>query len=573
MNVQTSAAEVLKPVADVIQLIPVDKIDPSPTNARKEFPKEYIAELGASMARDGQQQAGKVRPLKNGRFQLIFGECRWRGAKAAGVELYKAIVEEMDDERAERLCLIENLRRRELTVFEEAEHLKMLHEKHKVKMEDLAVQVGLAVRTLRENIKLATLNKAVRELVTRTENPMPVSLAKLIARVPAAEQISCSEAAEDYDGWLTHEQLEAHIREEYMVDLRSAPFALTLKGFACVAATCDECPRNAKNAKDEFPELKGAPVCTSPENYRKKVELYSKAVVDEAKKSGKKVLSAEESEAALTRSQGAYVPLSAETWVGNERKTFASMLPKKVELEKALAIDDEGNAVEVVKRVDLQEVLKKAGKKSAANSYELTGRHSSSGGGSSANEEQAKRRKKLLERRAVAALAIDALTEHQHTTAGDDVFVKLLGLGLTQGRIDNDGLQLMLKQWYGSEKKTDYGPNAAAALLETVKGTELRRTMVRIAMAGGLTAGGTWSDSHARELLGALKLYGLKLERFQAEAKKAKEAAAKPTLAHKKVTFADGSHHKKAAADLLDSPGVAKAKAKKKAAKAKKGGR
>lgn len=565
---QTSAVIAVKPlipIADVIQLIPVDKIDPSPRNARKEFPKEYIAELGASIARDGQQQAGKVRPLKNGRFQLIYGECRWRGAKGAGVELYKAVVEEMDDAKADRLCLIENLKRRDLSVFEEAEHLKMLHETHKVKIDDLAVQVGISVRGVYEALKLATLHKTVRDLVTREEKPMPVSLAKLISRLPQSQQIPCSESAEDYDGWLTHDQLEEHIRDEYLVDLRQAPFAVKLTGFPCLAATCADCPRNARNAKDEFPELKGADFCLSPENYKKKVDAFTKAVVADAKKSGKNVLSDQESEQALTRSAGPYVPLSTKVWVGNELKALSEVLPKKAELEKSLAIDDEGQAVEVAKKADLQAVLEKAGRTAIANSYELTGRHSSSGG--SSNDEQAKRRKKLLERRAVAALAINALADHQHTTAADDVFMKLIGLGLTQGRIDNDGLQLMLKQWYGSEKKTDYGPDAAAKLLDAAKGAELRRTMVRVAMAGGLTAGGTWSDSHARELLGALKLYGLKLDRFQDEAKKVKAAKEAEKKAPKSV--AGLAPFKK---DPLDSPAVAKAKAKKSAAAAKKGG-
>lgn len=533
---QTSAAPAVK--LDQVQLIPVEKIKPSPFNARKDFPKEYIAELGASLLRDGQQTPVKVRPVKDG-FELVFGECRWRGATAAGVPQLKAIVEAMDDARAEHLCLIENIKRRDLTVFEEAEKLKRLHEVHKVKVDDLALQVGLSVRTVHENIKLATLNKTVRELVTRAENPMPVSLAKLIARLPQAVQIQASESAEDYgDQWMTHEELEDHIREEYMVDLRHAPFATNLKGFPCLADTCDACPRNAKNSKDEYPELKGGNICTSPENYRKKCDAYAKAVVADAKKTGAVVLEGLEAEKAIG-GMGGYVPLSNELWVGNERKSLKDVLPKKSELKTAIALDDEGEVVTVAKREDVQAALKKAGKTSLANSYEVTGKYSSpagSSGGSSMHDEQAKRRKKLLARREVAALAIDALADHQHTTAGDDVFLKLIGLGLTQGRIDNDGLQLMLKQWFGSEKKTDYGPHAAAKLLDAAKGAELRRTMVRLAMSGGLTAGGTWSDSHAGELLAGLKLYGLKLERFQDAAKKAKvtKDAAKKKPAAKK---------------------------------------
>lgn len=521
---QTSAAPAVKPVADQVQLIAVDKIRPSPFNARKEFPKEYVAELGASMARDGQQVPVKVRPVKEG-YELVFGECRWRASSLMGLKELKAIVEPMDDARAEHLCLIENIKRRDLNVFEEAEKLKRLHEVHKVKVDDLALQVGVSVRAIYENLKLATVDKAVRALVTRAENPMPVSLAKLIARLPVGAQIECSKEAENYDGWVTHEQLEESIRTDYLVDLRGAAFATTLKGLPCLAETCTVCPKNARNAKDEYPELKGADFCTSPENYRKKADAYAKVVMADAKKAGQEVLEGAAAAQALA-GEGKYVPLTKEVWVGEDRKALKEVVPKKAELKTVLAKNDEGDLVEVVLREDVRAALKKGGKEKLANSHELTGTwsHPSSGGGSS-HDETVKRRKKLLGRRAVAVLAIDAIAAHQHTTAGDDTFVQLLGLGLTQGRIDNDGLQLMLKQWFGSEKKTDYGPSAAAKLLAEAKGVELRRMTVRVAMCGGLTAGGTWSDSHAAELLAALKLYGLKLERFQSEAKKAEKPA------------------------------------------------
>src|SRR6185295_9313481 len=91
VTMQTSAAPAVKPVADQVQLIPVEKIKPSPFNARKEFPKEYLAELGASLQRDGQQQPVKVRPVKDG-FELVFGECRWRASNLVGLKELKAVI-------------------------------------------------------------------------------------------------------------------------------------------------------------------------------------------------------------------------------------------------------------------------------------------------------------------------------------------------------------------------------------------------------------------------------------------------------------------------------------------------
>lgn len=518
---QTSAAEVLKPVADTIQLIPVDKIDPSPFNARKEFPKEYLAELGASIARDGQQQPGKVRSMPGGRFQLVFGECRWRGAKLAGVAEYKAVVEAMDDAKAERLCLIENIKRRDLSVFEEAEKLKRLHEVHKVKVDDLALQVGLAARTVRENIKLATLEPKVRELVDGGR--VSLSNAKLISRVRKEDQL---ELARRW-GMANHDSLERHIRETYMVDLRQAPFALNLKGFPCLAETCDACPRNAKNLKDEYPDLKGANICTSPSDYRKKADLFAKAVIRDAEKLGVEVLEGKEAADAVAGHGAKYVPLNQETWVGDDRKTFAAVLPAKArtELKRIVARDDEGNLVELAERSELKAAFTKAGKKTIANSYELTGRHSapSSGGGTSYRSEQNNRRKKLELRRAAAVIAIEQLANHRHTVAADDAFMQTM-VGCYAANDYGQQWRFLAKQ-LDPDAKREIGGAAIRKHAAGLKGVELRKFTMRVAMASAMEGGGTWSSSHARELQMGMKLNGLDLAKCDAEAKKAKDAA------------------------------------------------
>lgn len=265
---QTSAA--VKPRQT--QFIPIEKIKPSPNNARKEFPPQYIAELAASVDRDGLQQPPKVRPV-NGHFELIYGECRVRAHDLLKRKEVECFVETTDDATAERISLIENIKRRDLTVFEEARELKRLHETQKLKVDDLAVQVGLAVRTVRENIKLATVAPAVQQLVL--EEKLKLSLAKLVSRLPRPDdQVAVAKRAVTEQ--LTHEDLEELIRTEYMADLRGAPFDVKAKGIPCLAESCAVCPRNAKNMKDELPDFKGGDTCTSLEHYRNKVRNFAR---------------------------------------------------------------------------------------------------------------------------------------------------------------------------------------------------------------------------------------------------------------------------------------------------------
>jgi len=394
---QTSAAAVTKPAVDQVQLIPVEKIKPSPFNARKEFPKEYLAELGASIARDGQQQPVKVRPVKDG-YELVFGECRWRSSQLVGVKELKAIVEPMDDARAEHLCLIENLKRKDLTVFEEAEKLKRLHEVFKVKVEDLAVQVGLSVRSVRENLKLAVAQPAVRELVLAEK--LSVSNAKQISRVSKNDQEALAKLAAGLgkDQWnrpvdpMTHDELEKHIRDNYLVDLRFAPFDVKQKGLACIAPTCGECPKRSGNAKDDFPDLKSADLCTSPADFRKKLDLFVK---QRAAELGAQVISADKAEKIFGWDgepgyNSGFVKAHSKHPDDEKDRSYKQLLGKE-ELSKRLLVarNNKNEVVELLSLDGLDGAIKKEGR------FKKRKGHSGGGGHSSPKESKEDKTKRL----------------------------------------------------------------------------------------------------------------------------------------------------------------------------------
>lgn len=99
------------------QEIPLEALVPGPYQPRRRH--ERLDDLAASIRERGVLQPLLVRPLENGRFQIVAGERRWRAAKMAGLASVPALVREMSDEDARLLALVENLQREDLNPFEE----------------------------------------------------------------------------------------------------------------------------------------------------------------------------------------------------------------------------------------------------------------------------------------------------------------------------------------------------------------------------------------------------------------------------------------------------------------------
>src|ERR1017187_10671975 len=94
--------------------IPFDQLDRNPFQTRSHMNKEQMAELAASIKANGVVQPVLVRPLANGRFQLIAGERRWRASELAGKATIPAILRQVSDEQAMEITIVENLQRADL---------------------------------------------------------------------------------------------------------------------------------------------------------------------------------------------------------------------------------------------------------------------------------------------------------------------------------------------------------------------------------------------------------------------------------------------------------------------------
>ncbi len=149
-----------------VRTVPVDRITPNPEQPRMVFDEVTLQELAASIREHGVLQPILVRPLGNHQFQLVAGERRWRASKIAGHETIPALVEEIDDDTALEISIIENLQREDLSPLDEASmYDRMIHE-HGYSVRKLAQKLGKDKGYLENRLRLADAPPEVRELVS-----------------------------------------------------------------------------------------------------------------------------------------------------------------------------------------------------------------------------------------------------------------------------------------------------------------------------------------------------------------------------------------------------------------------
>ena len=103
-----------------ISTLPMALVEPNPDQPRKVFDREAMEALKQSIATHGVITPITVRAAKDGYYQIIAGERRWRAARSIGLTEIPAMVIEADDSQVMELALIENLQREDLNPIEEA---------------------------------------------------------------------------------------------------------------------------------------------------------------------------------------------------------------------------------------------------------------------------------------------------------------------------------------------------------------------------------------------------------------------------------------------------------------------
>ncbi|MGZ6344040.1 MAG: ParB/RepB/Spo0J family partition protein [Candidatus Limnocylindrales bacterium] len=148
------------------RLVPLERIDANPQQPRLSIDEATIDELAASMREHGVLQPILVRPRPGGRYQLIAGERRWRAAKKAGLDTIPAMIEEIDDDTALEIAIIENLQREDLSPLDEALIYEHMTQDHGYSLRKLAQKLGKDKGYIENRLRLADAPPEIKQLVS-----------------------------------------------------------------------------------------------------------------------------------------------------------------------------------------------------------------------------------------------------------------------------------------------------------------------------------------------------------------------------------------------------------------------
>ena len=165
--------------AQIGRMIPLDKIDPNPEQPRVDFGD--LTELTASIAEKGVLEPLLVKPNRlTGRWMIIAGERRFRSAQRAGLKEVPCVEMEVDEGTIAEIALIENMQRKDLTVWEEADGLLALIDRFGYTHDDVARKVGKSRTTVTEAMAIARIPEEVRVICKEGDITAKSSLLQIV---------------------------------------------------------------------------------------------------------------------------------------------------------------------------------------------------------------------------------------------------------------------------------------------------------------------------------------------------------------------------------------------------------
>lgn len=173
-----------------LQSIGIDRFLSGKYQPRTRMDDASLEELAQSIREQGIMQPILVRPVGDGRFEIIAGERRWRAAQRAGLKEVPALVRAVSDQAALAMALIENIQREDLNAIEEANGLQRLIEEFGLTHEAAAKAVGRSRSAVSNLLRLRDLAKPVQEYVLGGQ--LDMGHARALLALPAGPQTAAA---------------------------------------------------------------------------------------------------------------------------------------------------------------------------------------------------------------------------------------------------------------------------------------------------------------------------------------------------------------------------------------------
>ncbi|MFO7992589.1 MAG: ParB/RepB/Spo0J family partition protein [Marinobacter sp.] len=188
--------------------VPIDLIQRGRFQPRRDMDPAALQELADSIRQQGVMQPVVVRPIAEGRFELIAGERRWRATQMAELDRIPAIIRDVPDDAAIAMALIENIQRENLNPIEEAFALQRLQDEFGLTQAQVAEAVGKSRTTITNLLRLISLSEDVRVMLEHGDLEMGHGRAMLTLQPEQQMQVAKQVVAKS----LSVRQTEALVR-------------------------------------------------------------------------------------------------------------------------------------------------------------------------------------------------------------------------------------------------------------------------------------------------------------------------------------------------------------------------
>lgn len=170
-----------------ISEIPLDEIEPNPSQPRRDFDEESLRELAASISAIGIIQPITLRQVADDRFQIIAGERRWRASQLAGIGSIPAYIRTINDENVMEMALVENIQREDLNAIEIALAYEHLLDGEGMTQDKVAERVGKSRTAITNYLRLLRLPAQVQVALQKKEIDMGHARALLAVDSPSLQ--------------------------------------------------------------------------------------------------------------------------------------------------------------------------------------------------------------------------------------------------------------------------------------------------------------------------------------------------------------------------------------------------
>jgi ParB family chromosome partitioning protein len=194
--------------APVGRLVPLEDIDPNPNQPRQTVGD--LSELVASVREKGILEPILVRP-SGSRFEIIAGERRYRAAMEVGLAEMPCVVREATDAETMEIALIENLQRKDLNPFEEADGLRVLADAYQYTHENMAQKLGKSRTSVTEVLSLTNMPAHVRELCRLADISSKSLLLQIVRQSTPEKMVELIERLQS-EGATTRQQARAAVK-------------------------------------------------------------------------------------------------------------------------------------------------------------------------------------------------------------------------------------------------------------------------------------------------------------------------------------------------------------------------